>query len=93
MLSIREQRFLNELQKKYKKKIIKLVNKGESQTVTVDGIPLALSWTPHLDKLIDVHGDTTQVLLDDCIDAIKESIAVEKKHKREAKKAYIKQNK
>jgi len=59
----------------------------------MDGIPLDLSWAPHLDKLVDTCGGMTQVLLDDCVTAIKESITADRKRKREAKKAYLKQNK
>jgi hypothetical protein len=93
MLSIREQRFLNRLQEKYRKKIFEFVKEGETQTITVDGRALSLAWMPHLDELSDSAGDMVEVLFDDCVAAIKESMAAEKKHKREAKKAYLKQNK
>jgi len=93
MTSLREKRFINALQKKYKKKLFELVKKGETQTITVDGAPLDLSWVPHLDDLVDTCGGMFQVLLDDCTVAVKEHIKVERKRKREAKKAYLKQNK
>ena len=93
MTSLREKRFINALQKKYKKKLFELVKKGGAQTLTVDGVSINLSWTPHLDELIDTCGGTTQALLDDCMTAVKEHIKVERRRKREAKKAYLKQNK
>ena len=93
MLSVREQRFLDRLQQKYRKKIFEFAQEGETQTITMDGQPLSLSWMPHLDELSDSSGEMAEVLFDDCVAAIKESIAAEKKHKREAKKAYLEQNK
>jgi len=93
MLSVREQRFLSRLQEKYRKKIFEFVKEGETQTIIMDGQPLSLSWFPHLDILSDSTGETAEVLFDDCVAAIKESIAAERKHKREAKKACLEQNK
>jgi len=93
MLSVREQRFLNRLQKKYRKKTFEFVNDDQAQTLTMDGEPIKLSWLPHLDQLSDSCGGMTEVLFDDCVVAIKEHLASEKHRKRQAKKAYLKQNK
>ena len=93
MTSLREKRFINALQKKYKKKLFELVKKGETQTIMVDGAPLDLSWMPHLDDIVDTCGGMFQVLLDDCIAAVREHIKAERKRKRQVKKAYINTNK
>lgn len=93
MLSMREQQFLNRLQKKYRKKIFELVSDGETQSLLIDGEELNFAWFPPLDIFSDSCNGATEVLFNDCVVAIKESIAAERKHKREFKKAYIKQNK
>jgi len=84
---------LTRIQKKYRKKIFELISHGETQTLTMDGEPIKLSWLPHLDQLSDSCGGMTEVLFDDCVVAIKEHLASEKHRKRQAKKAYLKQNK
>jgi len=93
MLSERENYFLDSLQQKYKKKIFAFLKKGNFETITVDGEELSFAWRPHLNELEDSRGETTEMLLNDCIVAIKKSIAAEKKQKRKIKKAYINRNK
>jgi|ETNvirnome_2_300_1030623.scaffolds.fasta_scaffold00482_9 hypothetical protein len=93
MLSIREQRFLTRLQKKYRKKIFELISDGETQSLLVDGEELNFAWSPPLSLLSDSCSGSTEVLFNDCVAAIKETTAAEKRRKREAKKAYLKQNK
>ena len=93
MLSVREQRFLNRLQKKYRKKIFELLTDGDIQTLTVDGKELNFAWMPPLNDLRDSCSGSTEVLFNDCVAAIKAAADAEKHRKREAKKAYLEQNK
>ena len=93
MLSVREQRFLSRLQKKYRKKIFELITDGDIQTITIDGEDLNFVWSPPLNELRDSCGGSTEVLFNDCVAAIKAAADAEKHRKREAKKAYLEQNK
>jgi len=92
-MSERENYFLESLQEKYKKKKFALLKKDKLETITVDGVELNFAWKPYLKELSDDRGETTEMLLDDCIAAIKEIIAAEKKRKHNIKKAYINKNK
>lgn len=85
----KEKAFLERLHKKYNKKNFEFLKDGNNQTIAVDGEPLNLSWNPPLNELSDVRGEATEVLYEDCIIAIKESIQSKKDKKRKAKKAYL----
>jgi len=93
MLSIREQRFLTRLQKRFRKKNFEFASDGETQTILVDGEELDFAWSPPLGDLKDTCGGSTDALLDDCVAAIKKATATEKQRKRQAKKDYLKQKK
>ena len=85
----KEKAFLERLHKKYNKKNFEFLKDGNNQTIAVDGEPLNLSWNPPLNELSDTYGEATEVLYEDCIIAIKESIQIKKDKKRKAKKAYL----
>tara|TARA_R100000008_G_scaffold8994_1_gene4634 strand:- start:1123 stop:1398 length:276 start_codon:yes stop_codon:yes gene_type:complete len=89
----REQMFLSRLQKKYRKKIFEIVTDGELQSITVDGKELQFAWSPPLNALVDSCNGSTELLFNDCVAAIKTTATIERKRKREAKKAYLEQNK
>lgn len=93
MLSIREQRFLTRLQKRFRKKNFEFASDGETQTILVDGEELDFAWAPPLELLEDSCGGTTEVLFNDCVTVIKKTAAAEKQRKRQTKKDYLKQKK
>ena len=95
MLSLSEKKkiFLDKLQKKYRKKKFAFFTKGENETITMDGKEINLAWSPHLDQLNDTHNELADVLFDDCVEVIKESLKAERKKNRASKKAYINKGK
>ena len=95
MLSLSEKKkiFLDKLQKKYRKKKFAFLAKGVNETITMDGKEINLAWSPHLDQLNDTHNELADVLFNDCIEAIKESIKAERKKNRANKKVYINKSK